>query len=200
VSPRRAEVLRQTAETRVRVVLDLDGSGRHEVSTGIGFLDHMVGAFSKHGLFDLELNCEGDLHIDEHHSVEDSALALGQAFAQALGDKAGIVRFGTAHVPMDETLVRVSLDLSGRPFLVWKVPRLRELIGDLPVELASHFFRSFAEHCGLTLHVECLYGENQHHILESAWKGLGRALRDAVARDPRVVGVPSTKGTLTEKA
>ena len=194
---RRAAVERRTAETHVQVTLDLDGQGQFAGTTGLGFLDHMLAAFAKHGLLDLEVRTRGDLHIDEHHSVEDTAITLGQALAEALGDKAGISRFGHSYVPMDEALVRAALDLSGRPWLVWKAPRLRERVGDLPVELAEHFWHSFAQHGGVTLHVECLYGSNQHHILEGVWKAVGRALSLAVAPAPRGGGVPSTKGSLT---
>ncbi len=193
---RQTTVSRKTSETDITVTLDLDGAGEATVCTGIGFLDHMLTAFSKHGRFDLTLTCAGDLHIDEHHSVEDSAIVLGQAFVDALADAAGVERFGTAYVPMDEALVRAVVDLSGRPYLVWKVPALRETIGDLPVELASHFWRSFAEHARITLHVEALYGDNQHHLLEGVWKACGRALKEAVRRDGRTDAVPSTKGSL----
>jgi imidazoleglycerol-phosphate dehydratase len=195
---RRARIERRTKETEVVVALDLDGQGSHRGGSGLGFLDHMLAAFARHGRFDLELACQGDLHVDEHHSVEDAALVLGQAVAAACGDCAGLTRFGHAYVPMDEALVRAVVDLSGRPFLAWKVPVLRERIGDLPVELAEHFWRSFAQEARLTLHVECLAGANQHHVLEATWKAVARALAMAVARDPRVVGVPSTKGTLRE--
>lgn len=195
---RQARVERRTKETDVTVALDLDGQGAHQGSSGLGFLDHMLHAFARHGRFDLELRCRGDLHVDEHHSVEDTALTLGQAVLQACGDCAGLTRFGHAYVPMDEALVRAVVDLSGRPWLEWKVPVLRERIGDLPVELAEHFWRSFAQEARLTLHVECLAGTNQHHVLEATWKAVARALAMAVAIDPRVVGVPSTKGTLRE--
>ncbi len=195
---RRATVERNTSETQIRVSLELDGTGENTISTGIGFLDHMLSAFSRHGHFDLELTCRGDLHIDSHHSVEDCAITLGQAFGKALGDKAGVTRFGHSFVPMDETLVRATIDLSGRPFAVWKVPSLREKVGDLPVDLAAHFWASFAEHSRTTLHIECLYGTNQHHVFEGVWKACGRALADAVAMSGRGDAVPSTKGTLTE--
>lgn len=195
---RTARVERRTAETQVVVALDLDGKGTFQGATGLGFLDHMLAAFAKHGHLDLEVRAKGDLHIDEHHSVEDTAITLGQAVAQAVGDKAGLLRFGHSYVPMDEALVRAVIDLSGRPWLVWRSPRLRERIGDLPVELAEHFFHSFAQHAQATLHVECLYGSNQHHILEGTWKAVGRALSQAVTRSPRVEGVPSTKGSLRE--
>lgn len=195
-TPRAATVSRKTSETEVRVSLALDGTGRADVTTGIGFLDHMLAAFARHGLFDLEVACTGDLHVDEHHSVEDVAITLGQAVARAASDKAGLARFGAAWTPMDEALARAVIDLSGRPYLVWKAPVLREQIGGLPVELAEHFFSSFAVHAGATLHVECLYGSNQHHVLEAIWKSVGRALRQAVAVDPRIEGALSTKGTL----
>jgi imidazoleglycerol-phosphate dehydratase len=196
---RHAEVTRKTSETEVRAAIGLDGPPGFRGATGLHFLDHMLSAFARHGGFALEVQCRGDLHVDEHHSVEDTAIALGQALAKAVGDKAGIARFGHSYVPMDEALVRAALDLSGRPFLVWKVPRLRERVGDLPVELAEHFFHSLAQHGGVTLHVECLSGTNQHHVLEGVWKAVGKALGFAVSPDPRSGGVvPSTKGTLSE--
>ncbi len=194
---RRVSLERKTKETHVQVVLDLDGRGELEGGTGLGFLDHMLAAFAKHGHLDLTVRCTGDLHVDEHHSVEDVALTLGQAVAAATGDRAGLARFGHSYVPMDEALVRAVIDLSGRPWLVWKAPRLRERVGDLPVELAEHFWHSFAQQGALTLHVECLYGSNQHHILEAAWKAVGRALAQAVGPS-RGEGVMSTKGSLRE--
>lgn len=193
---RRAEIERTTSETSIRGVLDLDGTGVAVVESGLGFLDHMLTAWAKHGRFDLELTCRGDLEVDEHHSVEDCAIVLGRAFAAATADKAGIERFGTAFVPMDEALVRAVVDLSGRPHLTWKVPALREMIGDLPVELAPHFWRTFTEHARVTLHLECLDGDNQHHVLESVWKASARALAAAVSRRAGATDVPSTKGTL----
>ena len=197
---RRVEFVRKTLETEVEVRLDLDGSGSWKGGTGLGFLDHMLAAFARHGLFDLELRARGDLHVDEHHTVEDAGIALGQAVARATGDKAGLARFGHAYVPMDEALVRAVLDLSGRPWLAWKSPRLRERIGDLPVELAEHFWHSFAQHAQLTLHVECLAGQNQHHVLEATWKAVARALAAAVTVSPRIQGALSTKGSLAEGA
>jgi imidazoleglycerol-phosphate dehydratase len=196
---RRATVERRTKETHVVVTLDLDGRGEARVRTGLGFLDHMLAAFAKHGLLDLEVTCEGDLHVDEHHSVEDVAITLGTAIARATADKAGLVRFGHSYVPMDEALVRAVLDLSGRPWLAWRVPRLREKVGDLPVELAEHFWHSVAQHGGITLHVEALAGTNQHHLLEAVWKACGRALLHAVERSPRIEGPLSTKGVLGER-
>lgn len=194
---RTATIERTTSETAIRVALNLDGTGRYTVSTGIGFLDHMLEQLSRHSLIDLELDAKGDLHIDQHHTTEDSALALGEALRQALGDKAGIVRYGEAHAPMDETLTRVALDISGRPHFVWRVPALNPKLGEWDTELIEHWFGSFAQAAGITLHVETLYGHNNHHIVESAYKGLARALRQAVALDPRKAGIiPSTKGTL----
>lgn len=193
---RRAERRRTTRETDVRVAVELDGSGAATVATGIGFLDHMLAQFARHGLFDLEVSCQGDLHIDAHHTVEDVAITLGEAIGEALGDKAGIVRFGSAYVPMDEALARAAIDVSGRPFLVFKVANPRDRVGDLDVELVEHFWQSLATAARCTLHVELLYGRNQHHIVESCFKAVARALSAAAARDPRVVGVPSTKGTL----
>ena len=193
---RAAEVRRKTKETDVRVRLVLDGEGRSQVSTGVAFLDHMLELFARHGLFDLEVECRGDLHIDDHHSVEDVAITLGQALAEALGDKAGINRYGAATVPMDEALCRAVVDLSGRFYLVYEVETRRHQIGNFSVELAEHFWRSFAEAARCNLHLDCLRGRNTHHILEGTFKAAARALREAVARDPRVVGVPSTKGVL----
>ena len=193
---RRAEVRRKTKETDVRVRVDLDGAGESSVATGVAFLDHMLELFARHGLFDLEVECRGDLEIDDHHSVEDTAISLGQAFAESLGDKSGIARYGSALVPMDEALCRAVVDLSGRFYLVYEVETRRERVGNFSVELAEHFWRSFAEAARCNLHIDCLRGRNTHHILEGTFKAAARALRQAVARDPRVVGVPSTKGVL----
>src|SRR3954471_1944107 len=193
---REAEVRRTTKETDVRVRLVLDGSGAAQVSTGVAFLDHMLELFARHGLFDLEVECRGDLHIDDHHSVEDIAITLGQALVEALGDKAGISRQGEATVPMDEALRRSVIDLSGRFYLVYAVETRRHMIGNFSVELAEHFWRSLAEAARCNLHIDCLRGRNTHHILEGTFKATARALRKAVERDPRVTGVPSTKGTL----
>jgi imidazoleglycerol-phosphate dehydratase len=194
---RRAEVRRTTRETDIAVAVDLDGTGAAEIATGIGFLDHMLDQLARHGLIDLRLKAEGDLHIDFHHTTEDSGLALGQAVRDALGDRAGIRRYGHALIPMDETLTRVALDISGRPYLVWNVPFTRDKIGDMDTELFREWFQAFSQTAGLTLHVETLHGLNNHHMIESAYKALARALRDAVEIDPRAPGaVPSTKGML----
>ncbi|MGL4312995.1 MAG: imidazoleglycerol-phosphate dehydratase HisB [Sphingomonas sp.] len=194
---RSATIARQTKETSIDVTVELDGTGRYEVSTGIGFLDHMIEQLSRHSLIDMAVKTVGDLHVDQHHTVEDTALALGEAVAKALGDKAGIRRYGDALSPMDETLTRVALDISGRPWLVWKVPFSQPRLGEMDTELFEHWFHSFAQTAGLTLHVETLYGQNNHHIIESAFKGLARTLRTAVEIDPRKGGaIPSTKGVL----
>lgn len=193
---RTAEITRTTKETDIRINLNLDGSGQSAINTGVPFLDHMLDLFTRHGLFDLTVTCNGDLHIDDHHSVEDIAICLGQAFRQALGDKKGIVRYGAAYVPMDETLARSVVDLSGRYFLVYNVANTREKVGTFSVELAEHFWHSFAEHCQCNLHIEVLYGRNQHHILEAVFKATTRALSQAVRVDERIQGVMSTKGTI----
>jgi imidazoleglycerol-phosphate dehydratase len=193
---RTAEVRRRTKETDVRVRLNLDGGGGARVSTGVPFLDHMLELFARHGLFDLEVECRGDLHVDDHHSVEDVAITLGRALAEALGDKAGVARYGSAYVPMDEALCRAVVDLSGRFYLVYEVETRRQTIGNFSVELAEHFWRSLAEAARCNLHLDCLRGRNTHHILEGTFKAAARALRQAVERDPRVSGVPSTKGVL----
>ena len=194
---RTATIRRHTAETRIDVAVNLDGSGVYAVATGIGFLDHMLEQLSRHSLIDLEVSIEGDLHIDEHHTVEDSALAIGEAVAKALGDKRGIRRYGDALSPMDETLTRVALDISGRPWLVWKSEFSQARLGNIDTELWQHWFHSFAQTGGITLHVETLYGQNNHHIIESAFKGTARALRAAVEIDPRKAdAIPSTKGSL----
>jgi len=193
---RTAEVQRKTKETDVRVTLALDGTGQARISSGIAFLDHMLELFARHGLFDLEIECRGDLEIDDHHSVEDIAITLGQAFKQALGAKQGIARYGAALVPMDEALCRAVVDLSGRFYLVYAVETRRQMIGNFSVELAEHFWRSFAEAARCNLHLDALRGRNTHHILEGTFKATARALRQACERDPRVVGVLSTKGVL----
>ena len=194
--PRMGEVSRQTKETDVRINLDLDGTGVARIDTGIPFLDHMLDLFTRHGLFDLKVECHGDLQIDDHHSVEDVAICLGQSFLQALGDKAGIARYGASLVPMDEALCRAVVDLSGRFYLVYEVETKRDRIGNFSVELAEHFWRSFAEELKCNLHIDLLRGRNTHHILEATFKASARALRQAVERDPRITGVLSTKGTL----
>ena len=188
---------RDTKETRIRVAVNLDGTGTYEVATGIGFLDHMVEQFSRHSLIDVEMKVDGDLHVDQHHTTEDSAIALGQALAQALGDKGGIARYGTAYSPMDETLARVALDISGRPWCVWRAGFSQAKLGEWDTELIEHWFQSVAQTAGLTLHVELLYGTNNHHICEAIYKGFARAMRQAVEIDPRKGGaIPSTKGIL----
>src|SRR5689334_15438011 len=176
---RKAEIKRKTKETDIRVLLNLDGEGKSAIDTGIPFLDHMLDLLARHGLFDLEVSCKGDLQIDDHHSVEDIAICLGQAFAEALGEKKGIVRYGAAYVPMDETLARAVVDLSGRSYLVYKVRNTRDRIGTFSVELAEHFWHSFAEHCKLNIPVEVFYGRNQHHIIEAVFKSAARALSQA---------------------
>ena len=194
---RQATVERKTKETQIRTTVGLDGTGVYKVATGIGFLDHMLEQLSRHSLIDLEVEAKGDLHIDFHHTTEDTGIAIGQAFSQALGDRGGIVRYGSAMIPMDETLTRVSLDASNRPYLIWKVTFSKPKLGEMDTELFKEWFQAFAQAAGLTLHVENLYGENNHHIVESCYKGLARALRQAIEIDPRQAGrIPSTKGTL----
>jgi imidazoleglycerol-phosphate dehydratase len=195
---RRAEIHRRTSETEVRVRLDLDGSGQSAQATGIGFLDHMLDQIARHGLFDLKVQAQGDLHVDLHHTVEDVGIALGQAFKQALGERKGINRYGAAHVPLDEALSRVVVDLSNRPFLVWQVTFPTEQIGIFDTELFREWFTAFAINGAMTLHVTNLHGANSHHIIESCYKALARALREACALDGRRgQDVPSTKGTLS---
>jgi imidazoleglycerol-phosphate dehydratase len=194
---RRASVERNTKETQIKAAVDLDGAGLYDVKTGIGFLDHMLEQLSRHSLIDLTLVAKGDLHIDFHHTTEDSGYAVGAAVSKALGDRVGIMRYGDALIPMDETLTRVALDASGRPYLVWNVAFTRPKLGDMDTELFKEWFKAFVQEAGITLHVETLYGENNHHMVESCFKGLARALRQAVARDPRKAdAVPSTKGVL----
>jgi imidazoleglycerol-phosphate dehydratase len=194
---RRAEITRKTKETQVRAAVNLDGEGRARVATGIGFLDHMLEQLARHSLIDLDVEAKGDLHIDFHHTTEDTGIVIGQAVAEALGSRAGIQRYGDALIPMDETLTRVALDASNRPYLVWKVAFTKPKLGEMDTELFREWFHAFAQAAGLTLHIETLYGENNHHIVESCYKGLARALRAAVATDPRKPdAVPSTKGVL----
>ena len=194
---RNADIRRKTGETDIEVSVNLDGTGAYSISTGIGFLDHMLEQLSRHSLMDLNVRVQGDLHVDQHHTTEDSAIAIGEAVAKALGDKRGIARYGEAHAPMDETLTRVALDISGRPWLVWKVQINMQRLGEWDTELIEHWFQSFAQSAGITLHVETLYGSNNHHIVESCFKALARALRQAVELDPRKGdAIPSTKGTL----
>jgi imidazoleglycerol-phosphate dehydratase len=194
---RQATIARKTKETSISVTVDLDGTGAYRVSTGIGFLDHMLEQLSRHSLIDLTVEAKGDLHIDQHHTTEDTGIAIGEAVSKALADRAGITRYGHAYVPMDETLTRVALDASNRPYLIWKVRFPRPKIGDMDTELFREWFQAFAQAGGITLHVENLYGENTHHIIESCFKGLAQALRHAVERDPRKGNaVPSTKGVL----
>ena len=195
---RTATVKRETKETRISATVNLDGTGRYDVKTGIGFLDHMLEQLSRHSLIDLEIAAEGDLHIDFHHTTEDTGIVIGQAIKEALGERRGITRYGHAVIPMDETCTRVSVDVSGRPFTVWQVNFTKPKLGEMDTELFLEWFRAFAQAAGVTLHVENLYGTNNHHIVESCYKGLARALRQAIEIDPRKAdAVPSTKGSLT---
>jgi imidazoleglycerol-phosphate dehydratase len=197
MTARTASISRTTKETQVEVHVNLDGTGAYSVSTGIGFLDHMIEQLSRHSLIDITVKTVGDLHIDGHHTTEDTGIALGEALAKALGNRAGITRYGDALVPMDETLTRVALDISGRPYLVWRTSFSQPKLGELDTEMVKEFMAALAGSAGITLHVETLYGVNNHHIAESCFKGLARALKVAVALDPRQAGViPSTKGTL----
>jgi imidazoleglycerol-phosphate dehydratase len=193
---RQAQVARNTNETQISVSINLDGSGKSKLATGIGFLDHMLDQVARHGVFDLEVSAKGDLHIDAHHTVEDVGITLGQAFAKAVGDKAGVRRYGHAYVPLDEALSRVVVDLSGRPGLEMKIDFVRARIGEFDVDLTREFFQGFVNHALVTLHIDNLKGDNAHHQAETAFKAFGRALRMAVELDPRVSGVPSTKGSL----
>ena len=196
---RTATVERKTRETEISVSLDLDGAGDADIDTGIGFLDHMLESFARHSMIDLKVRATGDLHVDYHHTTEDTAIVIGSAVKKALGDFSGITRFGSALIPMDEALTRVALDLSNRPYLIWKVTIPKPKLGEMDTELFKEWFQAFAQNAGLTLHVENLYGENNHHIVESCFKGLARALREAITIDPRKAGsVPSTKGVLTQ--
>ena len=194
---RTATIVRKTHETDIAVEVNLDGTGVYDVSTGIGFLDHMIEQFSRHSLIDIKCRIKGDLHVDQHHTTEDSAIAIGQAILAALGDKGGIGRYGEAHSAMDEALCRVVLDISGRPILIWKAAFTQPRLGEMDTELFEHWFHSVAQAAGITLHIELLYGSNNHHICEGIYKGFARAMRAAVALDPRKLGaVPSTKGVL----
>jgi imidazoleglycerol-phosphate dehydratase len=194
---RSATIERNTKETQIRASVNLDGKGIYKVATGIGFLDHMMEQLSRHSLMDLELQAKGDLHIDFHHTTEETGIAIGEAVAKALGERRGITRYVCAHIPMDETLSRVTIDLSGRPYFIWKVEFSKPKLGEMDTELFREWFQAFAFAAGATLHVENLYGVNNHHIVESCYKGLARALREAVTIDPRKSDdIPSTKGTL----
>ena len=196
---RQATIERSTNETQINIEVNLDGQGEYNVDTGIGFLDHMLEQLSRHSLMDLMVRAKGDLHIDYHHTTEDTGIAIGQAISTALSDRRGIVRYGSALIPMDETLTRVALDLSNRPYLIWKVKIARPKLGEMDTELFKEWFQAFAQAAGATLHVENLYGENAHHIVESCFKGLARSLRTATALDNRIGrSVPSTKGTLVD--
>lgn len=195
---RTSDLQRTTGETSISLRLDLDGQGNSEISTGIGFFDHMLTLFAKHGAFDLTVQAKGDLQVDCHHTVEDTGLVLGQAFREAVGDKRGISRYGHFYLPMDETLARVVVDFSGRPYLVYKAPERVEPIGDFSFQLVEEFMRALSVQAGLNLHIEILYGKDAHHMAEAIFKGTARALRMAVAADARMAGIPSTKGTLTE--
>ncbi len=194
---RTASIKRETKETKISVEINLDGTGKYNISTGIGFLDHMMEQLSRHSLIDLNVKAEGDLHIDFHHTTEDTGITIGQALAKAIGERKGIVRFGHAYIPMDETLSRVSLDFSGRPYLIWKVNFTRDKLGEMDTELFREWFAAFAQAAGITLHVENLYGTNNHHIVESCYKALAKSLRMAIEQDQRKPDeVPSTKGSL----
>jgi imidazoleglycerol-phosphate dehydratase len=195
---RTATIERTTKETAIKATVNLDGTGAFRIATGVGFLDHMLEQLARHGLIDIDLEAKGDLHIDFHHTVEDCGIVLGQAVSKALGDKAGITRYASVDLPMDEAMTRVAIDVSGRPYLVWRVEFTRPKLGEMDTELFREWFQAFAQNAGITLHIENVYGENNHHIAETCYKGLARALRAAVAPDPRQAGrVPSTKGSLS---
>jgi imidazoleglycerol-phosphate dehydratase len=194
---RTATIERSTKETQIKATINLDGTGAYKIATGIGFLDHMLEQLARHSLIDIELKAKGDLHIDFHHTTEDCGIVLGQAIAKALGDKQGITRYASIDLPMDEAMTRVAIDVSGRPFLVWKVDFSRPKLGDMDTELFREWFQAFAQNAGITLHIQSLAGDNNHHIAETCFKALARTLRQAVAIDPRQAGrVPSTKGSL----
>lgn len=193
---RKAEVSRKTQETEVYVSFNIDGSGKYDINTGIGFFDHMLSLFSKHGLFDIKVDAKGDLNVDAHHTIEDIGIVLGLAFIKAIGDKKSIKRYGVSYVPMDEALVRVSLDISGRPYLYYDMPLNAERLGSFETETVEEFMRAFAFNSGITLHVELLHGKNTHHIIEAAFKALAKALDEALKIDKRIEGIPSTKGIL----
>ncbi|SNX54544.1 imidazoleglycerol-phosphate dehydratase HisB [Thermoanaerobacterium sp. RBIITD] len=193
---RYGEITRKTGETDIKVKINIDGSGNSDIDTGVGFLDHMLTLFSKHGLFDLDVKAKGDLYVDSHHTVEDIGITLGQAFLKAIGDKKSIKRYGVSYVPMDETLVRVVADISGRPYIYYDMNLNAQVLGNFETETVEDFLRAFALNSGITLHVELLHGKNTHHIIEAAFKALGRALDEAVKIDERINGVPSTKGIL----
>jgi len=196
---REASIERKTTETEIAASVALDGTGAYDVKTGVGFLDHMLEQLARHSLIDIKLRAKGDLHIDFHHTTEDSGIALGQAVAEALGDRKGIRRYASLHLPMDETLTRAAIDVSGRPYLIWKVEFSRPKIGDFDTELVREWFQAFAMNAGVTLHVETLYGDNNHHIAESCFKALARCLREAIEIDPRQKDrIPSTKGSLSK--
>ncbi|WP_414832381.1 imidazoleglycerol-phosphate dehydratase HisB [Afifella sp. YEN Y35] len=195
---RKAELSRDTSETKISLAINVDGGGRYDVETGIGFFDHMLEQLSRHSLIDLKLKADGDLHIDQHHTVEDVGIALGQALDRALGDRRGITRYASLDLAMDETLTRAAVDVSGRPYLVWRVGFARHKVGDFDTELFKEFFQAFAQNARITLHIENLYGENAHHVAETCFKAVARVLRQALALDPRIADeIPSTKGTLT---
>lgn len=195
---RRSKIKRTTTETKIELELNIDGAGNYDIDTGIGFLDHMLEQLAKHGLFDIRLRAKGDLHIDMHHTTEDCGIALGQAFAEALADKRGITRYAHSYVAMDEALCRVAVDLSGRPYLIWRVDFSQAKIGEMDLELFREWFQAFAQNSGITLHVEALYGDNNHHVIEACYKALARSLREAASIDPgRPDEIPSTKGTLS---
>lgn len=196
MADRKASIERNTKETQIAIEIDLDGTGTSEIETGIGFFDHMLTHLSKHGLVDLRVKCKGDLEVDAHHTVEDVGIAIGKALAQAVGDKSGLVRYGSSTVPMDEALVMTALDISGRGSLAWGVSIKKEMVGSFDSELAPEFFKSLCVNAGINAHIRQLDGSNAHHVIEAAFKSFARALRDAVSTDPRIKGVPSTKGTL----
>lgn len=196
MTKRQASRTRRTEETSIELSFALDGTGKTNIQTGVGFMDHMLTLFAKHGNFDLDVDCDGDLEVDQHHTVEDIGIALGQTFYESIGDKVGITRYGTFHMPMDETLAVVSLDISGRPFLVYNVDGLKDKVGMFDTELVEEFFIAFTSHARITLHINVMYGKNTHHMIEAVFKAFGRALNEASTIDPNVKGVPSTKGLL----